>query len=88
MDRCLDLAVERARDCDTLALTAGQLYAALTHMRIVAAASFPVLQFPDEFVGMRHLRGRNDVSLVPIGTPVTNVVANRTMQQRCILRDH
>jgi hypothetical protein len=37
---------------------------------------------------MGHLGCRNDFGLARVGTTVADIVADRPMQQRCILSDH
>ena len=92
LDRGLDFAVERggrlvqhqngrifqdhARNRDALALTTREFHAAFANMRVIAAASFPVLQFHDEFMRVRDSGGRYDVGLARVGPPVTNIVAD------------
>ena len=104
LDRGLDLAVERggglvehqdrrvlqdhAGDGDALALAAGQLDAALADMGVVAAPAAPVLQLEDEVVGLRLLRRGDDLGLGGVGLAVADVVADRAVQQRGVLRHH
>src|SRR5438874_1471832 len=103
LDRGLDLAVERggrlvehqdrrvfqdhARDRDALALPAGKLDAALADLRLIAAPSLPVLQFEDELMRVRELRRRHDLGIDGARPAIADVVADRAVQQRGVLRD-
>ena len=77
-----------ARDRDALALSAGQFHAALADMRVVAAPVAPVFEVGDEAVGMRERRRRGDFRVGRIGAAIGDVLADRAMQQRGILRHH
>src|SRR4051812_31794849 len=95
LDGGLDLAVERgggfvehedgsvlendARDRDALALAAGEFYATLAHLGIVAAPSAPVFQLMNEFLCMSELRGLDDFGVHGLRAAVTDVFADRTM---------
>src|SRR5262249_7275128 len=104
LDRSLDLAVERggglveyqdrrglenhARDRDALALSARELDAALADLCLVAAPALPVLELDDELMRMRKLRGRQHLGLARAGAAVADVVEDRAVQQRGVLRHH
>jgi succinate dehydrogenase/fumarate reductase flavoprotein subunit len=104
LDRGLDFAVERggrlvehqdrrvleddARNRDALALAAGELDAALTDLRVVAGASAPILQHADELVSMGEMGGAQDLVFGRVRLAVADIVADRAMQQRRILRHH
>src|SRR5262249_59785581 len=77
-----------ARDGDALALPAGELHAALADLRRVAAPLLPVLEFADELVGMGELGRRYDLGVGRLRPAVADVVADRAVQQRGVLRDH
>ena len=97
LDRSLDFRVERrgrlvehqdrrilqdhARDRDALALSAGKFHAALADLRLVAAPAFPILQVEDELVRMRELRCRDNLGVGCARPAVTDVVADRAVQQ-------
>src|SRR6185437_12169180 len=74
------------RDGDALALAAGQLDAALADMRVEAAPSLPVLQPLDEFGGMGARGGIAHRGLARLGPAVADVVADRAVEQRSVLR--
>ena len=104
LDGGFDLAVERgcglvehqdgrvledhARDRDALALAARELDAALADLRLVAAPALPVLEIGDELVRMRQRGRRRDVRVAGGGPAVADVVADRAVQQRGVLRHH
>ena len=104
LDRGLDLAVERrgrlvehqdrrvlqdhARDRDALALAARELDAALADLRVVAAPALPVLELEDELVRLRAPRRVLDLGVGRVGPAVADVVADRAVQQRGVLRHH
>ena len=104
LDRGLDLGIERrgglvqhqdrrvlqdhARDGDALALAAGELHAALADLRVIAAPAFPVLQVDNEFMRMRELRRRHHLGVARARQAVADIVADRAVQQRGILRHH
>src|SRR5690606_24657934 len=77
-----------SRDGDTLPLASGKLDAALADERVVTAATMPVGEFPDELVSMRARRGRQHVVPAGIRPAISNVVVDRTVQQRSVLRHH
>src|SRR5437660_4683468 len=68
-------------------LPARQLHAALADLRRVAAPLLPVLELADELVGVGELRRSNDLGVAYLRAAVTDVVADRAMQQRGILGD-
>ena len=104
LDRGLDLAVERrgrlvehedrrvlqdhAGNRDALPLAAGQLDAALADMSVVAAAAELVLELEDEVVRMRQARRLDDLRVGRAGAAVADIVADRTVQKRGVLRHH
>ena len=104
MDRRLDLGIERRRrfvehqdrrvlqdhpgERDPLALPARQLDPALADMRVERAAPVPVLEAFDEFEGVGAPRRVYDRRLAGIRMAVANVVADRAVQQRGVLRHH
>ena len=73
---------------DALALAAGQFDAALADMRVEAGAAVPVLQPLDEFERVRAPRRVDDLRLARLGPAVADVVADRAVQQRGVLRHH
>ncbi len=77
-----------ARHGDALALAAGKLHAALADMGVVAAAAMPVFELDDEIVRLGALRGVARSGLGRIGPAVADVVADRAVQQRGVLRHH
>ena len=104
LNRQLDFAVERggrfvenqyrrvlehdAGDRDALTLAAGQFDAAFAHVSVVGRAVFPVSEADDEFVGVGFARGREDRFVARTRAAVADVVGDRAMQQRRVLRDH
>ena len=104
LDRGLDLGIERrgrlvqhqdrrilddhAGDGDALALTAGQLHAALAHMRLELAPSAPVGEPLDEVRGMRLARCRDHRLVAGLWPPVEDVLLDRAVQQGGVLRHH
>ena len=104
MNRGFDFAVERggrfvedqdrrvfdndAGNGDALALTAGQLHAAFADMGIIAAAAEPILELEDELVGMGQSRGALDLFVAGAGPAVANIVPDRAVQQRGVLRHY
>ena len=104
LDRRLDLGIERrgrlvehqdrrvlqnhAGEGDALALAARQFDAALADMRVEPGPAVPILQPLDEFEGMRAPRRVDDRLLGGIRMAIPNVVADRAVQQRGVLRDH
>src|SRR5258708_25455416 len=77
-----------SRDRNPLALAAAELHAALTDMRRVAGSALRVGGRNDEVVRCRLLCRRNHFGIAGVGAPVKNVVANRAVQQRRVLRHH
>ena len=104
LDRGLHFAVERgrrlvehqdrrvlqdhARDRDALTLPARELHAALADLRVISAPAFPVLEVEDELLRMRELRRTLDLRVGRARASVADVVADRTVQQRGVLRHH
>src|SRR4030095_840561 len=102
--RELDLAVERrgrlvehedgsvlehdSSDCDALALPAGELHAALAHMRLVAFPAMPVLQAYDELMRVRLARGGLHLRVRRVEAPLAYVGRDRAVQERGVLRHH
>jgi len=84
-DRCV--FEDHTSDGDSLALPARQLHAALADLRRVAAPLLPVLELADELVGVGELRRSNDLGVACLWAAVTDVVADRAVQQRGILGD-
>src|SRR5207344_2779542 len=76
-----------ARDRDALPLSAGELDAALADLRLVAVPALPVLERGDELLGMRKLGRALDVGVAGGGPSVADVLADRAVQQRGVLRD-
>ena len=72
---------DRARDRDALALAAGELDAALTHERVVA-----VRQRLDELRGVRERRGAADLLVGGLRPREADVVGDRAVEHRGILR--
>src|SRR5215207_5389734 len=103
LDRGLDLRVEggcrlvededrrvledHPCDRDALALPAGELDAALADMRLVAVPAFVVLELQDEVMRMGEACRTLDLLARRFGAPVSDVVADRTVQERGVLRD-
>ena len=50
--------------------------------------ALPVAQLADEFIGLGIGRGAADLRVGRIGTAIGDIVANGTVQQGGILRDH
>ena len=100
----LDFAVERAggfveqqdrrvlehdpRDGDALALAAGELHPALADVGVVAATALGVGEAFDELVRLGAPGGRDHVVLGRVRAAIDDVVADRAVQQRGVLRDH
>ncbi len=57
-------------------------------MRGVAGPLLPVLELEDELVGVREFRRRDDLRLGRLRAAVADVVADRAVQQRGVLRHH
>src|SRR5207253_519305 len=74
-------------DGDALALAARQLDAAVAYERFIALAAFGVRKIGDEGIGGGHLRHRFDLMFARLRPAIADIVADRTMQQRDILRD-
>ena len=103
LDRGLDLGIERRggfvqdqdrrilqqhpRNGDALTLTAGQLHAALAHLRVVGAAALMVLKAEDELMGVRLLRRGDHLGVCRLRPAIADVVPHRAMQERGVLRD-
>ncbi len=104
LDRRLDLGIERRgrfvqdqdrriledhpSNRDALALPAGELDAALAHMRVEAAPSLPIFERLDEFQGMGAHRRRAHLLFVRLRPAVADVVADRAVQERGVLSHH
>jgi hypothetical protein len=104
LDGELDFAVERrgrfvededrrvlqhhSRDRDPLALPAGELDAALAHVRFVAGAPVPVLQADDELVRLGLACGRLHLGVARARAAVADVGRDRTVQEGGVLRHH
>src|SRR5690606_13159897 len=73
---------------DALALPAGELDSAFAGVRVVAPAAVLVDEIEYELVRVRPLRRLDDLFLGRVGLPVADVVEDRAMQQRRVLRDH
>src|SRR5262249_22289981 len=73
---------DRSSDRNSLALTARQLHATLTDERVVAGR-----KRLDEVAGMSKLRSSINLGIAGGGTSETDVVRNRTMEHRRLLRD-
>ena len=86
-DRCV--LEDDARDRDALALAAGELHAALADLRVVAAPALPVLQVADELVAHARAAPPRSISASRrVGPAIADVVADRAVQQRGVLRHH
>ena len=57
-------------------------------MRVETAAPVPILQSFDKFEGVGLGGGAPHLPLARLRPAVADVVANRAMQQRSVLRDH
>ena len=79
---------QHPRQRDPLALTARQLDAAFSGVRVVAGPAHPVAQIDDERVRVGPERGLADLLVRGFGTPVADVGRDRAMQQRGVLRHH
>ncbi|KPY99772.1 Transposase, family [Pseudomonas syringae pv. aptata] len=79
---------QHAGDRDTLALTAGQLDAALTDMGVEAGATFGVREQRDELVGARLVNRIPELFISCVRIAIQQVLANRAVQQRGVLGDH
>ena len=104
LDRRLDLGIERRcrlvedqdrrvlqdhpGERDALPLAARQFDAALADMRIERGAPVPIFEPFDEFERVGPARRVNDLGLARLGPAVADIVADRAMQQRGVLRDH
>ena len=104
LDRCLHFAVERrtsprrapgsarlqdhACDRDALALPARELHATLADLRVIAAPALPILQVEDEDSCACASFAARSISASSVRAAVANVVADRAMQQRSVLRHH
>src|SRR5690606_27843162 len=77
-----------AGDGDALALAAGQLYAALAHMGVEAAATLGVTQARYEAVGMGVAGGLQQHLLGGVRAAVEDVVPYRAAEQGGVLGHH
>ena len=77
-----------AGDGDALALAAGELHPALADMGVVPGALPPVLEAGDEPVGLRLPCGVRDLLLGGERAAVADVVADRAVEERGVLRHH
>ena len=77
-----------ACDGDALALATAQLDSALAHMGVVAAAPRGIAQGDDELVRLGAFRRGDHLGVARSRAPIADVVADRSMQQRCVLSDH
>src|SRR5690606_39115213 len=73
---------------DALALSAGELDAALAHVRLIAAVAFPVDQSLDEAVRLRLARRGLHLGLARARAAVADVGGDGAVQERSILRHH
>jgi len=104
LDGDFDFAVERTRgfveqedgsilehdacDSDALALTAAEFDAPFAHMCMVACTARGIAQGHDEIVRLGALRCRHHVGVAGIRPAVTDIVADRPVQQRGVLSHH
>ena len=104
LDGRLDFAIQRAGglvqqqnrrvlehdacNSDALALAAGKLHAALTHLRVIAGTALAVAQFKDEVVRLGPARSFDHLLFTGFGTAVEDVFTDCAMQQGRVLRDH
>src|SRR5262245_29059103 len=72
---------QRTRDRDALTLPARKLYSSLSNNRVVA-----VREFDDELVRVSRACHRFDFVFRRAQFSVSNVLADRTAEQRCLLR--
>ena len=79
---------DHAGDGDALALAAGQLHAALAHMRLELAPSAPVGEPLDEVRRMGLARCRDHRLVAGLRPPVEDVLLDRAVQQGRVLRHH
>jgi hypothetical protein len=79
---------KRTRDSDPLALASGQFDPALADERVVALSPVEIGQAHHKIVRVRLPRRGDHRFVGRIGPAVTNVLADRAVQQRRILRDH
>src|SRR5262249_5025637 len=102
LDRRLDLGIERrggvVEDEDrrtledgtsegaALALAARELDAALADMGVETAATLPILELLDEVERVRLLGGAEDLGLARLRRAVADIVADRAVEERGILR--
>src|SRR5262249_1567481 len=68
-------------DSDALALAAGQLHAALAHERFVTSR-----KYLDEFGRVRQFGGPADLLICSVRPADANVIGNRAMEHRWVLR--
>src|SRR5207245_1657796 len=71
-----------------LTLAARQFDAALANMRVEAAPAIPVFEPLDEIEGMSLGGGAAHFPLARLRPAVADIVADRAVQQRGVLRDH
>src|SRR5215470_9287701 len=57
-------------------------------MGVITAAALPVFEIDDEVMCMCHFGSVNDCGFASIRTPIADIVANRTVQQRGVLCHH
>ncbi len=77
---------QHARNRHALPLATGKLHATLAHMGLVATPSIGIDQVGDELGGMRLLCCGHDVGFAGVGAAIADVVADRAVQQRGVLR--
>ncbi len=85
-DRCV--LEQHTGDRNTLALTTGQLDAALSHMGIKTGAAFGIRQLRDELFGTGLADRFPELFVSGVRIAIQQVFANRTVQQRRVLSDH
>jgi len=79
---------EHAGNGDTLTLATGQLYTAFAHLGIETLAAMHIDKRFHEVPGIRPLCRRDHLLVGGLGMAIGDVVADRTVQQRSILRHH
>ncbi len=79
---------QHPRDGDALALAAGEFYAALAYMRCIAFAATDVRELDDEVMGVRQARRRDRLLHRRFGPTIADVVEDRAVEQRGVLRHH
>ena len=79
---------QHAGNRDALALAARQFHTALADMGVVPSAVARIDKMGNELIGMSAPRGALDLFEASIRLAIADIVADRTMKKRSVLRHH